>query len=41
MISSKLDLNQKLSSKLFWVQNDFLKSRFEPKIFIKIFLIAK
>jgi hypothetical protein len=48
MISSKTGLNQIFSSKVFgmffWVQNDFLKNRFEPKnnhlkFFVKIFLV--
>jgi hypothetical protein len=47
MISSKTGLNQKISSKFFFVkiflliflvQNDFLENRFEPKNFIKDFL---
>jgi len=46
MISSKIGLNQKLSSKFFCVQTDFLENRFEPKyfinnIFVKNFLGAK
>jgi len=44
IISSGIGLNQKLSSKsfwlrFFWLQNHFLGNRLEPKILIKIFLV--
>jgi hypothetical protein len=52
IISSKTGLNQKCSSKsflskIFYLQNNFLENRFQPKIFIKhclgrnFFMVAK
>jgi hypothetical protein len=41
MISSETGLNQKFSSKLFWVLNDFLVYWFEPKNVMKTFLAKK